>query len=208
MCLRIDLQMRLCQRIKAGRTPDPGPPPLPARNPRPLEAQAWPGPGGLGGAARSVQEAGAGFGAPSTSGVPPPGPAEPVGVGSQALRARIALPPSRAGLLGGRTPGRQDSWVEAQQGGEGVAGLERCRAGETPNTWQAGHPDRLCPRALSCQKSWKTVTSKRFTGLKRGEILGNSHGAFQCGDLGSTSQYAPSGGSPSQVCQGGIRDPL
>lgn len=41
MCRGIDLQMRLCQRIKAGRTPDPGPPPPPARP----AAPRGPGPG-------------------------------------------------------------------------------------------------------------------------------------------------------------------
>lgn len=39
MCRGIDLQMRLCQRIKAGRTPDPGSRPPPP-GPRPLAAQA------------------------------------------------------------------------------------------------------------------------------------------------------------------------
>lgn len=40
MCRRIDLQMRLCQRIKAGRTPDPAPAPR-QPGPRALTAQAW-----------------------------------------------------------------------------------------------------------------------------------------------------------------------
>lgn len=39
VCRGIDLQMRLCQRIKAGRTPDPGSRPPPP-GPRPLAAQA------------------------------------------------------------------------------------------------------------------------------------------------------------------------
>lgn len=42
MCRRIDLQMRLCQRIKAGQTPDPGPAPPPARPSAPRgPGQAW-----------------------------------------------------------------------------------------------------------------------------------------------------------------------
>ena len=41
VCRGIDLQMRLCQRIKAGRTPDPRPPPPPARP----AAPCGPGPG-------------------------------------------------------------------------------------------------------------------------------------------------------------------
>ena len=38
VCRGIDLQMRLCQRVKAGRTPDPAP--APPAGPRPLAAQA------------------------------------------------------------------------------------------------------------------------------------------------------------------------
>lgn len=41
MCRGIDLQMRLCQRVKAGRTPDPAP--APPAGPRPLAAQAQAG---------------------------------------------------------------------------------------------------------------------------------------------------------------------
>lgn len=42
VCRRIDLQMRLCQRIKAGQTPDPAPAPPPARPSAPRgPGQAW-----------------------------------------------------------------------------------------------------------------------------------------------------------------------
>lgn len=57
VCRGIDLQMRLCQRVKAGRTPDPAP--APPAGPRPLAAQARAGTGGLA-LARPVQEVGLG----------------------------------------------------------------------------------------------------------------------------------------------------
>lgn len=57
MCRGIDLQMRLCQRVKAGRTPDPAP--APPAGPRPLAAQARASTGGLA-LARPVQEVGLG----------------------------------------------------------------------------------------------------------------------------------------------------
>lgn len=47
MCRGIDLQMRLCQRIKAGRTPDPAPAPA-ARPAAPRGPEPSLAPGGLG----------------------------------------------------------------------------------------------------------------------------------------------------------------
>lgn len=102
VCRGIDLQMRLCQRVKAGRTPDPAP--APPAGPRPQAAQAGAGhrrpgsrwacaggwPGGLEPLAGRVRSR-------TVSGAPRWGsPAAPAPIAAP----RVALPTSGAGLSG------------------------------------------------------------------------------------------------------------